>query len=103
MTHRIAAYGNGSIWRVPSRSIALYVAIITPVASAKSTALSAAALRASADPLRAIAMIRHGRCRTRNPISSSATPIEPATPSRSPNTTIPMNTASSGAVPRANG
>ncbi len=36
-------------------------------------------------------------------MSRSAIPIEPATPSRSSNTTIPMNTASSGAVPRASG
>ena len=83
--------------------MAVYVAIITPVASANRIALSAAARRASAPPERAAAIARHGRWSHRNPISSMTTPIEPATPSRSPKIPTPISTASSGAVPRATG
>jgi hypothetical protein len=36
-------------------------------------------------------------------MSNITTPIDPATPSRSPSTITPIATASSGAVPRATG
>ena len=77
--------------------MAVYVAIITPVASANRIALSARPSRAGAPrapdpppPTRPCERdARHGRWSTRNPASSATTPIDPATPSRSPSTSDP--------------
>ena len=75
--------------------MALYVAIVTPVASAKAIAGS--------KPPRPPRNARHGCWSTMNPAINRTTPTEPATPSRSPNSPTPIATASSGAVPRAIG
>ena len=79
----------------------LYVAIVTPVASANAMdRVDAPRSPAAPRRRRGPATAAGGRGTRR---SAAATPIEPATPSRSPRTTTPIATAMSGAVPRAIG
>ncbi len=94
----IATYNHGATIRAPLRSTAEYDAIVTPVATASQAAWRI--LGVSSEERRKTA---HGRWSDRIPTSSSATPTVPTGPRRSPRKTMPIATASTGAVPRAIG
>ena len=91
---RMQAKSHGATRRAPTRSTVEYEAMIAPVASAHGTAAS------SAWPPR---RTRQGCWAAMMPTRSAATPIVATTLVRSPRSTTPVSTVSSGALPRAMG